>query len=70
MSTEYKEPVGPYGDRYSVAGFRSMCNQRVLTDYDGFGHPAKGGLMAETTVKPSNLKTIPDDATEIIWFNR
>jgi len=49
---------------YSISG--------VLIDYDGYGHPVKGGLEdTSIIVLPSTeLSNVPTDATHIAWYNR
>jgi hypothetical protein len=43
-----------------------------FTDYDGFGHPAKEGLMAgDVLLLPSRgEKNVPSGTTHVVWFNR
>lgn len=59
---------------YKVGKWKMHCANGYLDDYDGFGHPAKDGLMdMRVFIKPSQRDEnghIPEDATHIIWFNR
>lgn len=55
----------------TVAEFRDDVKAGHLIDYDGFGHPMKGGWVDETvTVKPSKAHDIPEDATHVVWYGR
>lgn len=68
---EYNSALPDYGDKMTVAEFRSSCEDGSFIDYDGCGHPVKGDkMMASLTIYPSNLEAIPKDATHIMWFNR
>jgi hypothetical protein len=69
----YVETLDPEDDdRYTVEEFNRMCNQRLLIDYDGYGHPVRNGCMdPHIDVRPSNRNlVIPLDATHVVWFNR
>lgn len=79
----YTDPVqfsatGLYGcgpddedDVYTVEEFRLLCEQRLFTDYDGFGYPVVKKLSnPDVFIKPSRLAAIPKEATHIVWFNR
>lgn len=79
----YKHPVkftktNQYGcgpddedDVYTVEEFKAHCKSGSFVDYDGYGHPVKDGLEDNSIyIKPSNVATIPKDATHINWFNR
>lgn len=69
----YTEPnsMDRYGKKISINYFLDECKSKNLTDYDGFGYPCKNDLIDRTTmIKPSNIYNIPEDATEIIWYNR
>lgn len=79
----YNRPVkftktGQYGsgpddedDVYTVEEFWGLCKTHLFIDYDGFGHPVKGGMADESRfIKPSMLGLIPSDATHIVWYNR
>lgn len=60
-----------YGDLISVNKFRSTCECNGFIDYDGFGHPVKNDMVDDSIwIKPSELNSIPEDATHILWFNR
>lgn len=64
---------GPGGedDVYTVAEFRERCSRGWFVDSDGYGYPVKRSLADDRIgIKPSNLSTIPDDATHVVWFNR
>jgi len=66
----YTEAIPEYGDVMTVSDFREACGQKHFIDYDGIGRPAKGGKMMRKDIKPSDLPSIPADATHIVWFNR
>lgn len=67
----YCYKLDPEDDVMPVRAFRDMVKYGVFIDYDGFGYPVKDHLADhDIIVKPSQLETIPADATHIVWFNR
>lgn len=67
---EYCETLPLYGDLMDVEAFRNACKTGMYTDYDGHGCPVRDNLMADEEIKPSQVATIPNDATHVMWFNR
>jgi len=59
-------------DVYTVEEFLEHVDEYNFVDYDGHGYPVKDGLADETIcILPSEARrTIPKDATHIIWFNK
>ena len=67
----YDEPIPDYGSLMKVREFLADCSDKMLTDYDGHGHPVQNGkMMGKLVIKPSNRHQIPVDATHIMWFNK
>lgn len=58
-------------DVYTVEEFLAHTRTGAFIDYDGYGHPMKGGKADPSIViKPSKPESIPADATHILWYNR
>ena len=59
-------------DVYTIKEFLAHCDDGSFIDYDGYGHPVKDKFYDEAIwISPSNArKTIPKDATHIVWYNR
>lgn len=59
-------------DVLTVEEFMDCVNCGGFIDYDGCGYPAKDNYYdRDLVIKPSNAnKTIPIDATHIVWINR
>lgn len=56
---------------YTIERFKEAVECGLFIDYDGVGHPVKDGKCdPDIWIKPSKLDEIPDDATEIVWYNR
>lgn len=56
---------------YTTEEFRSMCEAGAFTDYDGYGHPMRDGMLDEhVSISPENLEDIPPGATHVVWYNR
>ena len=71
MSASYTEQVALGDDVYTVADFREMVRHGSFIDYDGFGHPVKGGQCdPKIDIVPSRVNEIPADASHIVWYNR
>jgi hypothetical protein len=71
VNASYTEQVTLGDDVYTVADFREMVRHHSFIDYDGYGHPVKGGKCdPRIDVVPSRVNEIPADATHIVWYNR
>lgn len=75
MSHSYSTKLDPNDwltyDIITVDKFKASVDAGLFIDYDGFGNPAKDGYYDPNfSVYPSQLETIPSDATHIIWYNR
>lgn len=67
----YTEEPEPYGDIMTLEDFRNAVRKGYLIDYDGYGYPMKDDLVDDfLKIFPSDMISIPKDATHIIWFNR
>ena len=66
----YDKECPEYGDLMLVEDFQKHCKAGSFIDYDGYGCPVREGKMMSLYIYPSDLITIPEDATHIIWFNR
>lgn len=68
----YLEVIDPdLGYVFELQDYLDAVKEGLLVDYDGFGHPARGGMMNNRWyIKPSKLEQIPEDATHIVWYNR
>jgi hypothetical protein len=55
----------------TVEDFIASVRDGSLIDYDGYGNPMKEGRIdPRCYVSPSNLNSIPEDATHIAWYNK
>lgn len=71
MGEDYTRDLPGYGDLMAVEKYKYFCRRGMFIDYDGFGRPVRDGKMCKAYVIPSRCPgDIPEDATEIIWFNR
>lgn len=43
----YNKPISNYGDLITKESFIEDCKDGSFIDYDGFGNPAKDGLVNE-----------------------
>lgn len=51
--------------------FIGACSVFAYVDDDGYGYPCMNGLMARTCIiQPSEVHTLPESTTHIMWFNR
>jgi hypothetical protein len=67
----YTEEPEAFGDIFTLEEFRDAVRQGYLIDYDGYGYPMKDDLVDDfQKIFPSDMISIPKDATHIIWFNR
>ncbi len=68
----YDTPVDPdTGALYSVKTFRKYVREGWFIDDDGFGHPVRDGRMDRSvTIRPSQVHSMPADATHVLWYNR
>jgi len=67
----YKRKAPDYADIMTVAEFKENCESGGFIDYDGFGHPVRGGFENDDIeICPSGLSEIPTHATHIAWYNR
>ena len=72
-SGNYSRPKANYdfGDFMSVDEFRSEVASGSFIDYDGSGYAVKGELVdTSQPIYPSSVDMIPDDAEQIVWFNK
>lgn len=59
-----------HDDVYTIEEFKECCDTGAFVDYDGYGYPVRNKLANRSIlVKPSDLKSIPECATHIVWFN-
>lgn len=70
IMAEYTEDLSSFGDLMTLKEFKRVVRQGCFVDDDGFGHPVKDGKMAKVCVHPSQVASIPKDATHIMWFNK
>ena len=68
--SEYNVAPYDFGDLMTVDDFRTNVATGLFIDYDGSGHPMKGGMMSRQAIYPSRVNEIPEDATHILWFNK
>lgn len=69
--SNYTDDLPTYGDLMTVAEFVATCAWGGFIDSDGSGHLVKDGKMdPKYVVYPSQLRSIPKDATHIMWFNK
>lgn len=62
--------IGP-GDLMTVEEFKTNVDSGAFIDYDGYGYPVhEGKINPKIIIKPSMVKSIPDLATHILWFNK
>jgi len=66
----YTEDLPKYGDLMTVEVYKLRVKTRTFVDYDGCGCPVKNGKMSKQHIYPSQIDSVPEDATHIIWFNR
>jgi len=67
----YNEDVPSYGTLYAVSHFTTLVQNKVLKDYDGYGFPVKDNKMnPHCTILATQYKSIPAEATHIVWFNK
>lgn len=59
-----------FGDLMTVEEFKSCVKSGGFIDYDGSGNAVKDGMLDRRDIFPSAVKTIPEDATHINWYNR
>ena len=66
----YKRQKG--GNKYPLQDFIDMCNDRVLTDYDGFGIYATEKGVSDIEIYPSDIEynEYRKDFTHVIWYNK
>lgn len=58
-------------DVFTVEEFLSYVKGGMLTDYDGLGHPiTHGAIDINLKIYPSDTSKIPEEAEQIIWFNK
>ena len=70
-TTNYTNKPSEYGDVMTVADWVESCVDGFFIDYDGYGAPMKGKLVAKNCIVwPSIRHLIPKDATHIEWYNR
>jgi hypothetical protein len=65
--------IKPYEDDdvMTIEEFIDCCQTGDFIDYDGYCCPVKDGLIDETReFYPSERKSLPKDATHIVWYNR
>jgi len=67
---QYIHAIPDYGDLMTVQEWLECVEGGMFIDYDGHGRPAKDGLMSSMFISPSRARSIPIDATHIVWFNR
>jgi hypothetical protein len=72
-SSKYRIPLkdASIGDIMTVKQFRYSCSIHSLMDDDGFGYAVKRNKMdPNKTIYPSKRRSIPRDATHILWYNK
>lgn len=62
---KFDDEIPDYCDVIEVEDLKGFMN------YDGSGHLIKDGMMAGSVfVSPSDFDYLPDDVSEIAWFNK
>ena len=58
------------GDLMPVRLFLWLCDQGLIHDGHGFGHPVTGGKV-DTTVRvlPSARRHLPPTVSHVLWFD-
>jgi len=59
-----------FGDLIPVEKWLKECENGMFIDYDGSGYAVKDDMVDLTKIYPSTRKSLPDDATHVIWFNK
>lgn len=64
-----------YGDLYTVAEFKELCSDGMVTDDDGYGDFVRDNKVVTSeyklgSVRPSISKYIPEGITHILWYNK
>lgn len=70
MWGKYSTPVNRMeGELVSLNRFHSSIQIGAINDEDGFGYPAKNGMMdTSNMILTSRPQDIPKDATHILWI--
>lgn len=59
------------GDLLTVKQFKNSCKTGMFVDSDGYGHPVKRKMLdPRVYINPSKVRSIPKDATHIMWYNK
>tara|TARA_Y100000310_G_scaffold321546_1_gene379310 strand:+ start:2064 stop:2540 length:477 start_codon:yes stop_codon:yes gene_type:complete len=63
----YISDIPNYGDVFTREEFVEMVSTGFLVSSDGYGRPAKDGMMSESRLDSINV--VPTEATHVVWFN-
>lgn len=67
----YEEELSVHDDRMKCSQFVANVQSGAFTEMDGIGHPSRAGMVnKDIEIRPSDLSSIPYDATHVVWYNK